>query len=1171
MMKCSAVTDRLQRYWHRELSPADEREVDEHLRTCETCREFASWFETEMRDVRESKRAARLEPGFAGRIVARVTRTQRPVLPSRRSRWIGAAAGIGLAALVLFALWIAQDRPAGPTLRSGHLLSRFDRGAWELRARTGASVPSERELVVPAGTPTEIAVTDDVTLRSDGRARFALGAQAVRADAGALTLSSRRVLADPRSADERAFWAVIADTGATVRLVEAATVRIHAPLPFEKALGSSATLAVVEGEAELLAGGERVVLEAGFRAVLSTTSGRIVRIEPVLDDSVGQPPSVPALPQPDARRLGVTQLLVSTGGGDPEVRAAAIRTLALVDSAVAARHLRDLLESEREDPQIRVLALDALVAHVLEGRPAADLTPSALVALARLEDPELINLAQRARWAATVAFPDTPEVIELNEGLDSTSRRASALGPTSEPLETEQALVRAAWESLRDGEGSVPLGEEVVKACVAFHVDAVKYVLYMLTKVRPEEAGSLLFDVATQDRPSDSEIRAYAARLSSQLPLTEEEAQALHETCLYELDRILREDRDDPGIPHVLGALVVLGSHDVYREVGWQGEDSILLSMVRGRGEFADRHRASAAGALVGLIQSGSIDRRSVIGAVLSSLRGETDPDVAINLARLVVDTERPAREDASVVIQELGRILAALTDPEFELEGRASLVTTVLSVLIRCATWFPPQSMPDELAVVVEPVRVLAENRGAPTRIRIRAIELLGVVPPCVPALPHLERLVLDPDESVASTAIRAIANRVRSVGDEAHRSLERLSLRPDAVGRMVVLDGLWPWWLRGESGGEEQLERWFRSDDRDLRESLCDLLLHSILRDDLRAEAASRRLRMASEEDPDPGVRLIAHTALLLTEGEERSVDSARDLLRLLRDEELHSRTCLRAVELVRSSDRISMLPAPELREAIERILSDHDDAELMAEALQLAMKGRVELESTLLREVARDASLWWVRAMASASLAERGELTNDRIRAVRILRRGPVHLIERVRREGLVLSDLEKDSHPDPTVWTKIKKLLLRAHYVAFDPHKKNEDLAPRPASSYDLVDFFERWHGVHEILSILAGSEAPELRLAISGELERLGRTLATRLAPRLLSDEDPRVREDAARWMAMISDERAATDTWSSPRFESGKHWEARWRERARPIDDPIRRSREMLLSVEAAR
>ncbi|MFN0243592.1 MAG: zf-HC2 domain-containing protein [Planctomycetota bacterium] len=106
-MKHEDIHERLALRLYGELDPAESRALDEHLRDCEECRQFASELEHGLGRVVAVRTSARdeLPPDWAERLQAATrdvaTTAPRPsVAPERLSPWWAAAAGIAAGLLL---------------------------------------------------------------------------------------------------------------------------------------------------------------------------------------------------------------------------------------------------------------------------------------------------------------------------------------------------------------------------------------------------------------------------------------------------------------------------------------------------------------------------------------------------------------------------------------------------------------------------------------------------------------------------------------------------------------------------------------------------------------------------------------------------------------------------------------------------------------------------------------------------------------------------------------------------------------------------------------------------------------------------------------------------------------------------------------------------------------
>ncbi len=120
-----AVLDRLEDYLSGTLKPADRREIEAHLSTCEVCREEVQSMQ-ELSDCMASLRPEETpdpSPGFYSGIVAQVGRQQAaaPTFTSLFSWHFAFGRRIAFASLLVLAvlgtyLWIGESvYPAGPT------------------------------------------------------------------------------------------------------------------------------------------------------------------------------------------------------------------------------------------------------------------------------------------------------------------------------------------------------------------------------------------------------------------------------------------------------------------------------------------------------------------------------------------------------------------------------------------------------------------------------------------------------------------------------------------------------------------------------------------------------------------------------------------------------------------------------------------------------------------------------------------------------------------------------------------------------------------------------------------------------------------------------------------------------------------------------------------------
>jgi anti-sigma factor RsiW len=118
-----AVLDRLEDYLSGTLKPADHREIEAHLSTCEVCREEVQ----SMQELSECMAFLRPEeslepsPGFYAGIVQEVGRQNAPTFASLFSWHFAFGRRIAFASLLVLAvlgsyLWIGESvYPAGPT------------------------------------------------------------------------------------------------------------------------------------------------------------------------------------------------------------------------------------------------------------------------------------------------------------------------------------------------------------------------------------------------------------------------------------------------------------------------------------------------------------------------------------------------------------------------------------------------------------------------------------------------------------------------------------------------------------------------------------------------------------------------------------------------------------------------------------------------------------------------------------------------------------------------------------------------------------------------------------------------------------------------------------------------------------------------------------------------
>ncbi len=117
-----AVLDRLEDYLSGTLKPADRREIEAHLSTCEVCREEVQ----SMQELSECMASLRHEetldpsPGFYSGIVQQVGRQAAPTFTSLFSWHFAFGRRIAFASLLALAvlgsyLWIGESVYVGPT------------------------------------------------------------------------------------------------------------------------------------------------------------------------------------------------------------------------------------------------------------------------------------------------------------------------------------------------------------------------------------------------------------------------------------------------------------------------------------------------------------------------------------------------------------------------------------------------------------------------------------------------------------------------------------------------------------------------------------------------------------------------------------------------------------------------------------------------------------------------------------------------------------------------------------------------------------------------------------------------------------------------------------------------------------------------------------------------